>query len=32
MLCRKLINQYKVLVKGLEGSYLGLDGFIHNII
>ena len=29
-LCRKLINQYKVLVEGLEGSYPGLEGFMQK--
>lgn len=29
-LCRKLINQYKVLVDRLEGSYPGLDGFVQK--
>ena len=30
VLCRKLINQYKVIVEGLEGSYPGLDGFMQK--
>lgn len=29
-ICRKLLNQYKVLVEGLETSYPGLEGFMHK--